>query len=138
MATGNTTVTSIGTISTFEDLNLNALAVAGSNIELWSLTDTTTGELTYNGLQDFSGELIASLSCTSTGGVQEFEFRVVVNGAATADAVIASVEMSSSPKIVVALISPISIVTGDTVRLQVQNVDGTSDVLVSDISLAVR
>jgi hypothetical protein len=137
VATGNAVVTTIALINTWTDLNLNALAVAGSNIELWGSVNSTTGEVTYNGTPAFSGEILASMSVTSTGGSQSFQFRAVVNGSPLSDGVVVSVDLSSSPMISVTLVAPIQSVTGDTVRVQVQNISGTSDVLIQDLSMVI-
>lgn len=138
VAVGNTVVTTIVTINTFTDLNLNALAVAGSNIELWSSVNATTTELTYIGLADFSGGIKATLSCTSAGGSQNFQFQVFVNGVVTTDAVPSSVDLSSAPMVPVPVIAPVQCVTGDVVRIRVQNTSGTADVLVQDLSIEIQ
>lgn len=132
----NATATTIGAANTWTDLNLNASAVAASNIEQWSLTNTTTGELTYNGMSDFAGSLLASISCFSTGGSQEFQFRVVKNGAVLTDGVISSVEIGADTANV-GLVVPITAVETDTIRIQVQNIDGTSDITISFISVEI-
>lgn len=125
----NGAATTIATQSTFTDLNLDSNAVAGGNIEQWTLTNTTTGELTYNGIEDFAGLLVASISANGAGGSSEYHFRAVINGSPASPAPETALDIGSSLASA-ALVCPVSVVTGDTVRLQVENTDNTSDITV--------
>jgi hypothetical protein len=129
----NAVETVIATQGVFVDFNLNALAVAGSNIALWSLSDSTTGELTYNGLSPFTGSLTASISASSMGGANEFHFRAVKNGAPLSDAVLAGRQIANTIGSIT-LIAPITVDPGDTIRLQVENDDGTSNITIHEMS----
>lgn len=133
---GNATETVINTQGVFEDLALNALAVAGSNIELWTVTNTSTGELTYIGIPPFNGTLLAVMTVISSGGAQEFHFRAVKNGSILSDDVIASREVgvvSGS----ISLLAPVVAVTGDTIRIETANVDGTSNITIQNLSVQI-
>ncbi len=136
VAVNNATATVINTATVFEDLNLNAAASLGSNAELWSLDGATTGELTYNGVTPFFGSLACSLSVASAGSTQEFHFRAVKNGAVLPDGVLASKELGSEIGSVSILV-PITADPADTIRLQVANLDGTSNVTISQLSMQI-
>ena len=137
VATGNATATTISTSNTWTDINLNASAVAGSNIEGWTLTNTTTGELRIDSVAGFAGEGIASISCNSVGGSQEFQFRFVVNGSPLSDGVVSGVELGSDTNNV-ALLAPITGNDTDLIKVQVQNIDGTSNITIQDISVSIK
>lgn len=136
VASGVAVDTVISTIGVFVDLNLDALAVAGSNIELWSVTDTTTGELTYNGLTPFNGTLIAAFTASSQGSAEEFEFRAVKNGSVMPDDIMAAREIANSSASIT-LIAPVSAEPGDTIRMQVANNDSTTNVEISQLTAQV-
>lgn len=133
---GNTAETTIAAVDTWTDLNMNGLAVAGSNIELWTLIDVDTGEIRYDGLESLFGSLIASIAAISTGGPQEFQFRVVKNGSPLSDAVVIAREFGVTQGNVT-LLAPITVDPGDLLRLQTQNVDGSSNIEVNYLSLEV-
>ncbi len=134
---GNTTATDMsGGPSLWVNLNLNTNAVAGSNIELWTLDSTTTGQVSYDGIRPFNGKITASISGTSTGGAQTFEFRVVVNGSPTSDDVMVARDFNAT-KGAVMLLAPIVAANGDTVRIQVQNIDGVSNIIISELSIDI-
>ena len=134
----NATATVIVTLNTYTDLNLNASALAGSNIERWSLTNTTTGELTYNGIEPFSGTIFAQLSTLGETGSPEFRFRAVKNGVVLADGIETVREAGAVQIVTTGLIAPISVVTGDTVRLQVNNIDDATDITIAHLSVSIQ
>jgi hypothetical protein len=78
--TDNAVPTVISVLGDWYDLNLGTLGVASSNIERFTFDDSTTGQLTYIGLEDFAGDLFASIGAFSSGGAQIFEFRAIKNG----------------------------------------------------------
>lgn len=136
-AIGNSTATVISTINTWVDLNLNAIAVVSGNNSRYTLTNTTTGEGRYDDVNPIHPTLVASISCASTGGSQEFEFRAVLNGSPTSDAVVASAEIGSDT-INVVLEAPLDLVQNDLFRVQVQNIDGTSNITIKNITTQVK
>lgn len=138
VVSGNTVVTPISAVDTWVNLELDSLAVAGSNIDLWGSVDSTTGEVTYTGLADFNGELRATLSVLGSGGNQNFQFRAVVNGSPLGDVIVSSADLSSALVVEMPLIASIQCVTNDLVRIQVQNTSGTSDVLVQNFFFVIR
>ena len=137
-ANSNATVTVIATLNTYTDLNLGGNALAGSNIERWSLTDTTTGELTYNGVEPFSGTIFAQLSTLGETGSPEYRFRAVKNGVALADGIETVREAGAVQIVTTGLVAPVSVVTGDTIRLQVNNIDDATDITIAHLSVSIQ
>ena len=137
---GNAVLTAIITQNVFEDLNLGGLAVAGSNIERWIVTNTTTGEMMYIGIEDFNGVLNAVV-VLQPNTTDVYDIRMLVNGAVTPDGVSSRSGTSQSGVTPVASIpfnSPLSVVTGDLVRLQVANEDGIGDPTITDLSIGAQ
>ena len=132
-ALGNSTATVISTINVWVDLNLNASAVSTSSNAKWTLTNTTTGEMRSDDVNQKHGNMAASISASSAGGSQEFEFRVVINGSPISDGIVASVEIGSDT-IAVPLIVPTTVDQNDLVRIQVRNIDGTSNIVIKNIT----
>lgn len=132
----NLVPTAIATVSTWTDLNLGGLAVAGSNIELWNSVDATTGELEYIGLEPMFGQFLAAFSIVTVGGARTFHFRVVKNGSPLPDGVVA-VRQVGTVIGSATLLAPVTAVTGDLFRVQVQNVDNNSDIEIRYLSLSV-
>lgn len=137
MAAGNSTTTTIATQNTWTDLNLNAIAASSSNNSGWTLTNTTTGEQRYDNATAIKPTLIASVSGESSGAPQEFEFRVIVNGSPTSDAIIASSDFGAGALSII-LQAGLSLSQNDLVRIQVQNIDGVSNITIKNISVQVK
>ena len=137
-ANSNATVTVIATLNTYTDLDLGGNALGGSNIERWSLTNTTTGELTYNGIEPFSGTVFAQLSTLGEAGSPEYRFRAVKNGVALADGIETVREAGAVQIVTTGLVAPVSVVTGDTIRLQVNNIDDASDITIAHLSVSIQ
>lgn len=135
-ANDNTTATTISTINTYVDFNLNALATDNTNIEQWTLTDTTTGELRYDGIKQFTGKVIATVSAQSSGSAQEFVFRYVRNGSPMANPIELSTELRSDTNSLT-IVAPITADTGDLFRPQVKNIDGTSNIVIRFMSTEI-
>lgn len=126
---GNTNTTSI-TADTYVNMNLSG-AAASSNIERFSLTNTTIGELTYTGLSDFEGTLVATVhSALSSIPNADYRFTTSINGAtpvfATAPYMPLSLQSTGDG---ITIIFPVSLTTSDTVKVMVAG-DGTGADLV--------
>lgn len=134
---GNTTATTFAGNGVFTDFDFNALAIAGSTIERFTLNDTTTGELTYNGIEDFDGEATFVVYCTSTGGAVDFQVRIIKNGVALPDVFIPTLDIGSETKAFVVSV-PIKLETTDTMRPQVLRVSGTSSITAAEASMVVK
>lgn len=132
----NTTATTISTINTYVDFNLNSLATDNTNIEQWTLTNTNTGELRYDGLKTFIGSLQASVSAQSSGSAQEFVFRYVRNGSAMSNAIELATELRADTNSLT-IVAPIVADTGDLFRPQVKNIDGTSNIVIRFMSTEI-
>ena len=133
---GNAAVTVIPGSGTWVDLDLGGLAVLASDAERWSLSDATLGELRYDGVDPFNGRIIASFSAISMGAPEEFQFRVVVNGAPLSDGIVGAAEIRGELSTVF-LTAPVTVVDSDLVRIQVQNVMGMSNIVVQGCSVAI-
>ena len=136
LANGNTTVTTIGTQGVWVDFNLDTNAVAGSNIELWSLDDTTTGELQYDGLDDFTGTLNAVI-VVQPNGSKIYNIRAVKNGIVLSDTAVSRVSISGTLTSIPFTV-PISVITNDLIRLQILEEDGTDDPTITDLSMTIQ
>lgn len=133
----NAAATVITTQNVWTDLNLNALAIALSTEERFTLTNTTTGEFRYDGLEAFRGLGITTLSCVATASAQEYHFRFIKNGAVTADAA-ESVRDIATDTGEITVMSPLSLVTNDLVRIQVLNADGTDNITVQFATVNIQ
>ena len=132
---GNSTVTTITVINTWVDAIVNA--AEGSIINQFALTNATLGELTYTGLRGFTGLVTCTIAAISMGGTQEFHFRMVKNGSVLPDIIEAAIDIGTSLG-AITLIVPISCVNGDTLQLQVENADGTSDITLVDVVVHIE
>ncbi len=135
---GNTAETEIQFKDTFYDLNLDGLAVEASDIKLWTLINTTTGELRYDGMYSTSLSFTGLVAAYSAGGTQRFNFRLLKNGMPLSipDNVSIPIEIrttiASSP-----LLWGIKVAPGDTFRLQVENADGVSDIVIDTLKVVI-
>ena len=110
-------------------------AFADVDIERWTMTDASNGELTYIGIEDFSGEIIATISATAVGGANKrYKFRAVVDGvdgfAQPNDIRTATTETTFR--------KGISVTTGQVVKVQVANFSDTSNIIIDTISIEIR
>jgi hypothetical protein len=124
----NTTATTITTQDEWTNVNFNALASESSNIERFKLTNTTTGELEYEGVEDFSGEFIVTISAQSAGATQEFWWRLVKNGSPFSDSIVAARSTAGATGSIT-LSVPVTLTNGDKIRMQVLNHEGTSNII---------
>ncbi len=131
--TGNAIATVINTQAIFEDLNYGT-ALKSSNIEEWQLINTVNGELRYEGLEEFRGSAIVAISATSAGGTQTFDFRLVLNGSVLTDDVKTSIAIGSDLASTT-LVVPLVAVTNDTIKVEVANTSGTSNLTAVHVSL---
>lgn len=134
--TNNSTATVISAANVWTDLNLNSLAIQSSSTERFTIIDNDTGETRYDGVNPFNGSAVASISGISSGSAQEFQFRVVVDDNPLSDGVISAVELGGSTGLA-ALVVPVTLTTGQRVRVQVQNIDGTSNIVVKQLTMEI-
>lgn len=134
----NTEDTEINTKDVFEDLNLDGSATPTSDIELWTLIDSTIGELRYDGLAPVSLHYFGFISCLSYGGVQHFDFRLLKNGSPlpSPDNVDIPLEVGTTLTSST-LLWGISVSSGDVFKLQVANRAGTSDINIDTLKVNI-
>ncbi len=130
LVSGNAVDTEIDSANTFTDLNLGAAAVLGVNSVGWSLNSSTTGELTYNGTPDFTGAITASITALSVSSSGSFRFRAVKNGSEIMSEARTTITLVNSLFRGLTLVVPVTAVTGDDLRIQVENVSTAGDVLI--------
>jgi len=140
-----TDATVIALTGVFVDLNLEAAATPKANslaaTQQWTLVNSTTGEVRYDGLNDFNGSIFVTLSSSSSGGSQEFEFRALKNGSAIQDnnaEDISSRNEFGSNLTNTSLIVPTTAINGDLFRLQVANNDGTSNIVINSVTYIIQ
>lgn len=136
VATGNTTVTTIDTEDVFVDFNLDGSAIESSNIEKWTLIDTDTGELRYDGLEPFRGMLATTVTIEPNGS-KIYNIRAVKNGSALPDVTVSRLAISGTVA-TIPLDVPVSVVNGDLVRLQILEEDGTDNPTITDCSVTIE
>ena len=135
----NNIATAITTKDTFVDLNLNASAVEASDIELWTLTNTTTGELRYDGLYTVCLNYTGLVAAYSTGGTQRFNFRLLKNGSPLDPPDDVNIPLEIRVTIGSSyLLWSIVVNPGDLFRMQVENADGTSDITIDTLKVSIK
>lgn len=136
---GNATATVITTQNTFVNLDLGSPgAVAAGNIELFTVTNATTGEIRYDGLNPITLNVSGVLIASSSGGGQRFNFRALKNGSAlpSPDNVDVPIEVGNNLS-GTALGWAVELVTNDLFRLQVENADGTSNITIDTLKITI-
>lgn len=136
----NTTPTDITTQYEYVDLNLGSPGLAAStDIQQWTITDHTTGEMRYDGRVPIDVHISGLIAATSSGGTKLYNFRMLKNGSplASPDNVPVPMEVKativSSPIIWSAEANP-----QDTFRMQVANYTDTTDIIVDTIKQSIR
>ena len=134
---GNAASTATTTLNQWVNLNLNALAIAGSSIERFTLTNTTTGELTYNGEDRFFGNALMQMQVDSIGSAQVYQIRIIKNGSPTSDAIVMGLAVAGSD-LFMAVQTPLDLVNGDTVRGQIRNTGGTRAITIKNNTMSIQ
>lgn len=135
LVNNNTVATSLVS-GVWTDLDLGGIVLSANNIQRFTITNTTTGEIRYDGLKPFSGSINYTAYATSTGGARDFKMRTVKNGSVLPDT-FEPVQSIDSKSKQFQIIVPILLVTGDLVRPQALRVDGTSTLTVSHMSMSI-
>jgi len=136
---GNATATVIATQNVFVDLDLGSPgAVAAGNIERFTVTNATTGEIRYDGLDPVTLNITGVVAASSSGGGQRFNFRALKNGSVlpSPDDVDLPIEVGSNLS-TTALAWGIEMVTNDLFRLNVANADGTSNITIDTLKITI-
>ena len=111
--------------------------MGSSNIERFKLVDTTTGEVAYTGTETFSGFANVNMSGFGQAGQDDYEFRILVNGSPTSDAIVSGTSTNTNGRNV-GLLAPVVLVTGDLVRFQIQNISGTDDFTFENVAMVIE
>lgn len=134
---GNTIKTEIFNANTFVDLILDG-SIEMSNNFLWELSNPANGELQYNGVEPDKLNFKGLVAAYSAGGIQRFNFRLLKNGLPleSPDGINIPLEIrttiGSSP-----LLWYVSVLPGDKFRLQVENADGVSDIVIDTLMVTI-
>lgn len=135
-ATDNTLTTTISTRDVWVDLDLDT-AVVSSSIQRWEMADAAIGELRYLGRKEFDGYATAAITAMSFAAIQQFQFRVLVDDAPTADAEVFGIELKANTESI-CLFTPVKLNTNGRVRIQARNRDGTSDLDIQQFSMRIQ
>lgn len=129
----NVAVTAIAAQPAWTDLTFAGpgLMAAGSDIERWEVANAATGELRLLG-ENFNGTGSAKISAVSSGSAQRFQFRIVKNGLPMADGALATDGLTGVTDQLTVDAPIVGAVAGDLFRVQVQNIDGTSSLVVQE------
>ncbi len=135
---GNTTATVIEIQGVSVNLNLNNSAEVSGITERFTLTNKDTGEIRYDGLNPTILTLTGLVAASSQGGGERFNFRLLKNGSPlpSPDDVNIPIEvgasLSSAP-----LNWPVSVNPGDLFRVQVENAEGSSDIIIDTLKISI-
>jgi len=134
--TGNTALTSITGVGTFDPLNLGTASIGSTN-ELFTLMDAITGEMRYDGLVPLEGILTCSLSAKRSAGAVQHSFRAYKTvGTDPFDPVLVSRDigtvLGAMPLVLAVTLKP-----NEQFRIEVEPVSGTTSIIVSEYSLVV-
>ncbi len=138
----STASTTVATQNLYQNLNFDFMGgINQSSIaERFKLINTTTGATVFTGNEPFEGFLSFYLSAVATGSGSIFKFKFVlqVGGSGSfvdfPDVIEAKAEIKSTLSNS-SVILPVILNKGDVYKLQVNNVDGTENIIVSDISI---
>lgn len=137
IAIDNAIATTITTQDIFVNINLGTSGKIGVNATLWSLSDAALGQLTYDGLTPFIGVVSVAMSIFSIGTTEIFQFQVLKNGSPLTDDIRVDTDIGLSIIHAVPMLVPITVVTGDTVRLRVRNREGFNNVTIQQFAMQV-
>ncbi len=135
IAKDNAAVTTINDVGVFVPFNLT-LALAASNIERCTLTNTTTAEIRLDDTTPFSGFATLNVTISSSGGTQDFIIRVVKNGSVLSDDIVQGASVGSDG-LNISLVVPVTGVTNDLFRGEIANDSGTSNCVIEQLSFIV-
>ena len=121
---GASDTTSISS-GTYVDIDMENLSES-ANSERFKVTETTNGEIEYTGNEPFSGTLLATLHSAATPSEANYRISIAINNATPVFATAAYMPLSlKDVGDSVTVIFPVSVVKGDTIKLQIAG-DGTS------------
>ena len=136
---GNVTATTVSLVDTFYDLNLGASGLASSaDIELWTITNATTGEMRYDGLTPINLHFNGIIAASSSGGTDRYNFRLLKNGSPlpSPDNVDIPVEIKAAV-ISSSVLWTSAVATGDLFRIQVENASSDRDITIDTLKIQI-
>ena len=104
----------------------------------WTLVDLTTALVRYDGIDDFSGTLVCTMSVQAASSTPTFGFRVFKNGSEHVGGIVSDVALSSTSIGNVSLIAPITATSGDTFLVEVENGTGTQNVTITHYTCLIQ
>lgn len=131
---GNATTTSIASTDTPVVMDGGTGFAAASEEHF---TASTAGRLTYDGLEDLSVLVLASISGTGSSSTHTFKLYVAKNGVVIAESGVAQ-EYTSTASASISLISMVDIVQDDYLEVWIENKTGTVDFEMVDCSIVVK
>ena len=135
VANGNTIATTIGSADTWFDLNLGGNAIAGSNIQKFTLITASTGELRYDGLIPFHGILTATVTLEPNGS-ETFFIRAVKNDLPLIDGAESRLSISGTVA-TIPLTTPIDLITDDEVKIQILESGGNNNPTITNLAMII-
>ena len=139
LVSGNAEPTVVTDASTFYDLNLNASAVESASLARFTLTNSTTGEVRYDGLNPRLIEIGGLLAGVSSGSAARFNFRLLLNGSPLAAPDNVDVPIDVDAAVTAAPLHwSLHLEPGDLIRLQVENADNTDNITIDTLKFSLR
>lgn len=119
--TNNANTTSVSAINTWYPVNVSPM-IQSETTSQFTVINSTTGEIRYNGIRPFNGIATVSISAYKSGGANSYAFRLYKT---VGDTPLDNISTSRELTTVVGnlgLVSPITLNPGDQFRLEVQGV----------------
>jgi len=129
---GNTTTTTISAANTYIDLDLGNSAVLASSGERWKVIDDDNGTIEYIGVEPYSGAITGHFSVLTPGSQNyqlKYEKSPISDGGFVdlPDAIEIPFSTDSATGTIPVNI-PVTAVTGDQFKPQVENIDGEDNI----------
>lgn len=135
---GNAVATTINLQNQFEFLNLGGNAVAAGDIELWTVTNATTGEMRYDGISPVNVDYNGLITAKSLAVSNRFNFRLLKNGSPLPSPDNVDIPLGvgntfqSSPLHWSLLVNP-----GDLLVMKVANADNQDDITIDTLKIFI-
>ena len=133
---GSSALTTIVSPDTFQDINVTGSS-SGALIERFTYSNTVTGELTYDGSEEFDPTIIVGIGGLKSGATAKYTFSIAINGVVPAGAPTASFEIKTalSAKMI---LGTVSLVTGDKIKIMVMGVGTSDNLTIEEVSFVIR
>lgn len=141
LISNNATTTVIPVSNVWQDFDFGTGVITATNNERYVVTDPVNGEIRYNGLSGFNGELTCVFSAQSTGGGIDYRFRIVCNSGGGYTPLPDDVEFINTfgaDTQMVFMSLPISINPGDLLKPELLRESGVSNLTTISLSFSIR